>query len=326
MSSTAAQVPPVPLEKKSSRKDHKKEKKDKHKKEKKKSARGPSREKSGLSNASKLKSGSAEAEYTLGTQIGGISMGGEFFTAIKEGTAKSDGRAVLVKTVKKPSQADKVDAVLRKEIQKAATLSHPHIARIVDAFEDSEYFYIVTENFKERLVLKKAYPEAEVKNIIRQLVEALTYLHSQGIAANKLELKPEKLYWDGKTLHLDDFGMNQAVYPTEDKLRSIGASSKGLYVAPEVLTALDDTAEFGTSPDSWALGVILYYLLAGYPAFVADTEPALYKKIIALDYKLNIEPWDKISDGAKALVNNLLVKDPAKRFTIEQIKSDPWLQ
>jgi hypothetical protein len=41
--------------------------------------------------------------------------------------------------------------------------------------------------------------------------------------------------------------------------------------------------------------------LAGYPAFAAETEPALYKKIIALDYKLNIEPWDKISDGGMHL-------------------------
>jgi serine/threonine protein kinase len=76
---------------------------------------------------------------------------------------------------------------------------------VLDAFEDADYFYIVTEKYaalvsalptshaffswKEKLVIKKMYPESEVKLLIRQLVEALAYLHSNGIMAGKIELK-----------------------------------------------------------------------------------------------------------------------------------------
>jgi len=104
------------------------------------------------------------------------------------------------------------------------------------------FFYLIYEFYKFeefKKLEKKALPEKEAKKLIRQLVEAVSYLHQKGISAERLDLKPEKIISTSDTVKILDIGLHQASYPTEDKLRSIQAA-KSFFVAPEIIT---DTAE-----------------------------------------------------------------------------------
>ena len=106
-------------------------------------------------------------------------------------------------------------------------------------------------SFPERLPKSKVWSDAETRSFAAQILSLIEYLHSQKIYGSKLELKarfclflykqlhehshfhffqPEKLYLDGQTLKMEDVGINQAAYPTEDKLRSIGKGNKSYYV------------------------------------------------------------------------------------------------
>jgi len=80
--------------------------------------------------------------------------------------------------------------------------------------------------------------------------------------------------------------------------------------------------------DLWAVGALTYYYLAGYPPFQveSDSVPVLFKKILALDFKMVGAPWDSVSSEGKNFISKLLVKEPSKRLTVEQIIQDPWLK
>ena len=172
----------------------------------------------------------------------------------------------------------------------------------------------------EKIIDRGNYSERDASNITRQIVSAIGYLHSMGIAHR--DLKPENLLSTGEGINevikVADFGLSKDF--DKDKL-STSCGSPG-YVAPEVLMC--DT--YDKSVDMWSIGVILYILLCGYPPFYADTDPALFKKIMAVEYDFNGEGWNTVSDQAKDLIKHLLVQDPKNRYTAEQVLNHTWIK
>ena len=66
--------------------------------------------------------------------------------------------------------------------------------------------------------------------------------------------------------------------------------------------------------------------LCGYPPFYADNAPALFKKIMDVKYDFDDPSWDDVSEEAKDLIRNLLVKDPKKRLTAGEVAKSPWVK
>lgn len=98
------------------------------------------------------------------------------------------------------------------------------------------------------------------------------------------------------------------------------------YVAPEVLLC----ESYNESVDMWGIGIITYILLAGYPPFYDENNPqddtALFEKVINVDYDLDDECWDDVSDLAKDFIQHLLVKDPKERLTATEAMEHPWFK
>lgn len=82
---------------------------------------------------------------------------------------------------------------------------------------------------------------------------------------------------------------------------------------------------YGKPADVWALGVILFILLAGGYPFSDSNMRNLFKKICAADYKFDREQWTEVSEEAKSLISKILVINPKKRLTLTQILNDPWM-
>ena len=78
--------------------------------------------------------------------------------------------------------------------------------------------------------------------------------------------------------------------------------------------------------DLWALGVILYSMLAGFPPFYNESNPALIRQIRRAEFAFHSPYWDDVSAEARALVSGLLVVDPAQRFTVHQCLEHPWIR
>ena len=75
----------------------------------------------------------------------------------------------------------------------------------------------------------------------------------------------------------------------------------------------------------WAVGVVLYILLCGFPPFYAENTAELFEQIMNADFSFPSPYWDKISDSAKDLIHHLLVVDPASRWTADQAMRHPWV-
>lgn len=76
----------------------------------------------------------------------------------------------------------------------------------------------------------------------------------------------------------------------------------------------------------WAIGVISYFLLAGYTPFDRDSTAEEMQAIVKAEYAFEPEVyWQGVSDSARDFINKLLVIDPSQRMTAEQALQHPWL-
>lgn len=92
-------------------------------------------------------------------------------------------------------------------------------------------------------------------------------------------------------------------------------------------TAYCDTVSgHGKPVDMWALGVISYFLLAGYTPFDRDSTAEEMRAIVNGDYAFKPEVyWAGVSDAARNFINQLLTVDVSKRMTAAQALQHPWL-
>ena len=76
----------------------------------------------------------------------------------------------------------------------------------------------------------------------------------------------------------------------------------------------------------WSLGVIAYVILCGFPPFYHENHAKLFRAIKECNYEFVSPYWDGVSDGAKDLIRKLLVVDPIKRLSAEQVLEHPWVR
>jgi len=203
-------------------------------------------------------------------------------------------------------------------------VDHPNILKLYEVYEDDEFFWLVLELVEglelfDKIVDRGNYSEKDAANIVKQIVEAVKYLHEHEIVHR--DLKPENLLSAGEgeneVVKVADFGFAKN-FGEEKLITSCGSPG---YVAPEVLT--EDT--YTNAVDMWSVGVIIYILLSGYPPFYDDAPPKIFKKITEAKYDFNDPAWEHVSDLAKDLIRKLLVRDPEERLTATECLKHPWL-
>ena len=75
----------------------------------------------------------------------------------------------------------------------------------------------------------------------------------------------------------------------------------------------------------WSMGVILFIMLGGYPPFYADNPRELLRLTKKGQFEFDPEYWGEISGGAKDMICSLIVTDPAKRSSADDVLAHPWI-
>ncbi|XP_023231758.1 cAMP-dependent protein kinase catalytic subunit 3 isoform X2 [Centruroides vittatus] len=150
-----------------------------------------------------------------------------------------------------------------------------------------------------------------------EIILALQYLHDHNVVYR--DLKPENLLLDRDGhLKITDFGFAKRLH---DRTWTLCGTPE--YLAPEII----QSKGHNKAVDWWALGILIYEMLTGYPPFFDDTAFAIYEKILAgkIEWPKHIDPV------AKDLIRKLLVNDRTKRLgsmknEAEDVKRHRWFK
>jgi len=229
-----------------------------------------------LKPGTKLQGGKYEIVRTLGQGGFGITYLAvhtlfERKVAIKEFFMKDCcNRDMETSHVSVPSVGSKelVDKFKKKFVKEAKTiveLDHPNIVRVTDVFEENGTAYYVMENLTGGSLadkVKKEGPlsEAQAEKYIRQVADALAYIHERKTV--HLDVKPSNILLNAKgDAVLIDFGISKHYDKAGEQTSSTPVGiSKGY--APLEQGRDGDVKQFGPSTDIYALGATLYSLVS----------------------------------------------------------------
>ncbi|KAF7366323.1 Protein kinase domain-containing protein [Mycena sanguinolenta] len=223
---------------------------------------------------------------------------------------------------------------IRNEIAVLERISsrHPNIVTLHDYFESPRNMYLCFDlctggKLFDQICSKGHYYEPDAASLVRTILTAVKYIHGAGIVHR--DLKPENLLFQTQAEDADiiitDFGLSCFMDDEKLTLLTEVCGTPG-YMAPEIFFDSVDAAGYGKPVDVWAMGVITYFLLAGYTPFDRDTPEAEKQAIIAGDYAFApVEYWANVSETARDFVQMCLTVDPARRPTAAEALEHRWL-
>jgi serine/threonine protein kinase len=249
------------------------------------------------------------------------------YGSVRECMNLMTGERFAVKTIDK-SKIGRLDH-LQREIELLQMMNHRSIMRLVDIYEDSDYVHIVTDKYSGGELFDKiinnttgtgCLPEYEAARIIKSILEAVLYLHANGVVHR--DIKPENILFEsrqeGSPVKLIDFGLSRTHFPGEEPMRN--AVGTAYYMSPEVIKGCYDR-----SCDLWSIGVVTYILLTGYPPFNGSNDSEIYASIMRGNLVFESKVWGGLSHGARDFVRRLLCRDSSLRSTAQEALQHPWI-
>jgi eukaryotic-like serine/threonine-protein kinase len=201
----------------------------------------------------------------------------------------------------------------RREAVSAAKLAHPHIVTTYDTGRDGDFAFIVMELVRGTTVARLLksqgrLPVAQAVEVAVQVADALACAHSHGVVHRDVKPANILLREDGH-VKVADFGIAKAG-AGHDLTRTGVVMGTAKYLSPEQVSG--KAADAGS--DIYALGIVLYEMLAGTPPFVGDTElSTAVARLTAAPGSLRDRRSD-IPRSLEAVALRSLARDPAARF------------
>ena len=270
------------------------------------------------------------------------------FSVVKLGEHIKTKQKVAIKILDKGKFKTKEDLIrIQREIKILSMLEHPNIIKTYKISETPKKYFIIMEYCEggelfDYIVERDRLDEYESSIFFYQLINALDYIHSKGVAHR--DLKPENLLLSQKkkSIKIIDFGLSNFYEIGERGLETPCGSPS--YASPEIIRG---EVYDGFKIDIWASGIILYAMLCGYLPFDDDEEEekedkndikyfsqsntnnkeeksddneVLFQKI--LEGKIDFP--DYVSETAIDLIQKILVVEPENRIEIKDIKKHPF--
>uniref|UniRef100_A0A6Q2ZDB2 MAP/microtubule affinity-regulating kinase 3 n=1 Tax=Esox lucius TaxID=8010 RepID=A0A6Q2ZDB2_ESOLU len=249
------------------------------------------------------------------------------FAKVKLARHLLTGREVAVKIIDKtqlnPTSLQKFRILhskqLFREVRIMKILNHPNIVKLFEVIETEKTLYLIMEYASggevfDYLVAHGRMKEKEARAKFRQIVSAVQYCHQKRIVHR--DLKAENLLLDADmNIKIADFGFSNE-FTLGSKLDTFCGSPP--YAAPELFQGKKYD---GPEVDVWSLGVILYTLVSGSLPFDGQNLKELRERVLRGKYRIPFY----MSTDCENLLKKLLVLNPGKRGSLEQIMRDRWM-
>lgn len=241
------------------------------------------------------------------------------FAVVKLAKHRITKTEVAIKIIDK-SQLDSVNLQkVYREVQIMKLLNHPHIIKLYQVMETKNMIYLVSEYASRGEIFdfiadKGRLPETLARKMFWQILSAVEYCHNRRIVHR--DLKAENLLLDANTnIKIADFGFSNFYTPGDQLATWCGSPP---YAAPEVF---EGKKYMGPEIDIWSLGVVLYVLVCGALPFDGSTLQTLRDRVLSGRFRI---PYF-MSSECEQLIRKMLIVDPLKRYTIDQIRRHKWM-
>jgi serine/threonine-protein kinase len=255
--------------------------------------------------------------YRIDRELGGAGMSRVFVA-----TETELDRQVVIKVLPPDLSAGINTERFRREIQLAARLQHPHIVQLLTAgARDGLLYYtmpfIPGENLRSRLTRVGELPVTEATKILREVADALSYAHSQGVVHR--DIKPENILISGNHALVTDFGVSKALSSATSEtptggptLTSLGiALGTPAYMAPEQAAA---DPMIDARADIYALGIVGYELLTGRTPFAGlNPQQTLSAHVTTAPVPVS-QQRPQLPPGLATIIMRAIEKRPADRW------------
>jgi eukaryotic-like serine/threonine-protein kinase len=232
-------------------------------------------------------------------------------------------RKVAVKVMRQELAATLGADRFLREVEIAARLSHPHILPMYDSGEAGGFLYYVMpwvegETLQSKLRREGQLPVDEAVTLAREVCEALAYAHERGIIHR--DIKPANVLLSAGHALVADFGIARAVGGGAEALTKTGiAVGTPHYMSPEQATGL---REVDARSDVYAVGAMLYEMIAGEPPFTGPTAQAIISRSLTETPRPLTATRQGLPPLVDAIVGRALAKTPADRFATAGAMAD----
>ena len=255
--------------------------------------------------------------YRVDRELGGAGMSRVFVA-----TDVELDRQVVIKVLPPDLAAGINIDRFRREIQLAARLQHPHIVPLLAAGAKGSLLYytmpfIGGENLRTRLTRVRELPVQEATKILREVADALSYAHEQGVVHR--DIKPENILISGSHALVLDFGVSKALSSSTSETSTEGPTLTSLgialgtpaYMAPEQAAA---DPHVDARADIYALGVVAYELLAGRTPFAGLNQQQTLSAHITTQPTPVSQHRPQLPPGLAQAIMRCLEKHPSDRW------------
>ncbi|CDK25678.1 unnamed protein product [Kuraishia capsulata CBS 1993] len=288
------------------------------------------------SGSANLKGGIAD-DFLIKDEV----VGSGAFATVKKGIERSTGKTYAVKIVsKKKAMTGDLDTVSR-ELLILKRLDHPGIVRLKAFYEDADNYYLVMEfvsggDLMDFVAGYGSVGEVAGREIARQILEAIKYVHELGISHR--DLKPDNILIaqdDPVIVKITDFGLAKVADTTNIMKTFCGTLA---YVAPEVISSrhskrkslqvsqASKDVSYSSKVDMWSLGCLVFVILTAHLPFSGSTQESLFRNITTGNYHESLLKENDISIDGRQFVRALLEVDFMKRLNAKEALEHPWFK
>lgn len=243
-------------------------------------------------------------------------IGGGGFATVYLGLDTRTNEVVAIKVLHTQYSQDKVfiDRFWREARAIYELSNHPNVVRLHEFGEAEGVYYLAMDylegqDLNQVLAQKGRLGVEEALRIVLQVVQALRFAHAQGIIHRDIKPANIKIMPNGVT-RLMDFGIVKAA-EEGTKLTKMGTFlGTPEYLAPEIW----EGAPANIRTDIYALGVVLYEMLAGGAPFRADTVPAVMRKHLVESPPSLRTVRPEVPEWLETVVSRMLAKKPEERY------------
>ncbi|KAM3136682.1 hypothetical protein pb186bvf_011127 [Paramecium bursaria] len=200
------------------------------------------------------------------------------------------------------------------EIDIMKMMDHPNIVKYIYEITNLNHIYLIME-FIDGVTLKDIRPknELEVAQILKQILNALKYMHSLGVVHR--DLKPTNILINNKNqVKIIDFGLS---YYSKNCKSLYDKCGTLFYMAPEQILS----QSYSKQVDIWSTGIILYTLLVGYHPYKHYSKEEFLYNIGQLEFEIP----SYISQDAQNLLRRMITIDRQHRYNVDQVLAHPFI-